>query len=80
MPQATPSAGTTAAGPTHATYQRLWNTTRVGTPVATVLGRWPKPPYQQYTDNNSNCPNGAVTQTAAGYFCTATGTPAFRVA
>lgn len=36
--------------------------------------------YRQYTDTTSNCPNGAVTQTAAGYFCTATGTPAFRVA
>lgn len=36
--------------------------------------------YRQYTDNSSNCPSGAVTQTAAGYFCTATGAPAFRVA
>ncbi len=34
---------------------------------------------RQYTDNNSNCPNGDVTQTGAGFFCTATGQPAFRV-
>jgi len=36
--------------------------------------------YRQYTDNSSNCTNGQVTQTASGYYCTATGTPAFRVA
>jgi len=35
---------------------------------------------RQYTDNNSNCANGQVTQTASGYSCTATGAPAFRVA
>ncbi|MGI8858269.1 MAG: hypothetical protein ACR2JW_21210 [Thermomicrobiales bacterium] len=35
--------------------------------------------YRQYTDNNSNCANGQVTQTASGYYCTATGTPAFSV-
>lgn len=34
---------------------------------------------RQYTDNNSNCANGQVTQTASGYYCTATGAPAFRV-
>ncbi len=35
--------------------------------------------YRQYTDNNSNCVNGQVTQTASGFYCTATGTPAFSV-
>ena len=36
--------------------------------------------YRQYTDNNSNCVNGQVTQTASGFYCTATGTPAFSAA
>lgn len=31
---------------------------------------------RQYIDNNSNCPNGDVTQTLSGFFCTATGQPA----
>ena len=35
---------------------------------------------RQYTDTNSNCTNGAVTQTVSGYYCTGTGTPAYRVA
>jgi hypothetical protein len=35
--------------------------------------------YRQYTDNNSNCADGQVTQTASGFYCTATGTPAFTV-
>ena len=35
--------------------------------------------YRQYTDNNSNCTDGQVTQTASGYYCTTTGTPAYRV-
>ncbi len=35
--------------------------------------------YRQYTDSNSNCVNGQVTQTASGYYCTATGTPAISV-
>jgi hypothetical protein len=35
---------------------------------------------RQYTDNSSNCTNGQVTQTASGYYCTATGTPAYHVA
>jgi len=34
---------------------------------------------RQYTDNNSNCPNGDVTQTPSGFFCTANGAPAVRV-
>jgi len=34
---------------------------------------------RQYTDNNSNCPNGDVTQTSSGFFCTANGAPAVRV-
>ena len=35
---------------------------------------------RQYTDNNSNCTNGQVTQTASGYYCTASGAPAYHVA
>jgi hypothetical protein len=35
--------------------------------------------YRQYTDSNSNCADGQVTQTASGYYCTNTGTPAFSV-
>jgi len=31
---------------------------------------------RQYTDNNSNCPNGDVTQTLGGFFCTVNGQPA----
>ncbi len=34
---------------------------------------------RQYTDTNSNCTDSQVTQTASGFYCTATGTPAFRV-
>lgn len=34
---------------------------------------------RQYNDGNSNCPNGDVTQTLSGFFCTANGQPAFRV-
>ncbi len=35
--------------------------------------------FRQYTDTSSNCADGQVTQTASGYYCTTTGTPAFRV-
>jgi hypothetical protein len=35
--------------------------------------------YRQYTDNNANCTDGQVTQTTSGYYCTSTGTPAYRV-
>jgi len=34
---------------------------------------------RQYNDGNSNCPNGDVTQTLSGFFCTANGAPALRV-
>jgi hypothetical protein len=34
------------------------------------------PVIRQYTDNNSNCPNGDVTETVAGFYCTANGQPA----
>jgi hypothetical protein len=34
------------------------------------------PVIRQYTDTNSNCPNGDVTQTAAGFYCTVDGQPA----
>ncbi len=46
---------------------------------STVAGYSDSAIYRQYTDNNSNCANGQVTQTASGYYCTATGTPAFSV-
>jgi hypothetical protein len=35
--------------------------------------------YRQYTDNRTNCPDGQVTQTPGGYFCTNYGIPAFVV-
>jgi len=35
---------------------------------------------RQYNDSNSNCPNGDVTQTTSGFFCTVNGQPAFRTA
>ena len=34
---------------------------------------------RQYNDGSSNCPNGDVTETVGGFFCTANGQPAFRV-
>lgn len=34
---------------------------------------------RQYTDANTNCADDAVTETTAGYFCTNSGVPAFRV-
>lgn len=34
---------------------------------------------RQYSDPNSNCADGQVTQTVSGYYCTTTGTPAFHV-
>jgi hypothetical protein len=33
--------------------------------------------YRQYTDNRSNCPDGQVTQTPTGYYCTNYGVAAF---
>lgn len=33
---------------------------------------------RQFNDGRSNCPNGDVTETTSGFFCTATGQPAFR--
>jgi hypothetical protein len=33
---------------------------------------------RQYNDDRSNCPNGDVTETTSGFFCTANGQPAFR--
>lgn len=35
--------------------------------------------YRQYTDNRTNCPDGQVTQTPGGYFCTNYGVPAYVV-
>jgi hypothetical protein len=35
----------------HADYARLWKRTRVGESKSTVLARWPKKPYQHYSDN-----------------------------
>jgi hypothetical protein len=35
----------------HAYFTHLWQGTHVGEPTAAVLARWPKNPYQHYTDN-----------------------------
>ena len=35
----------------HADYEELWVGTHIGEPKAAVLARWPKVPYQHYTDN-----------------------------
>jgi hypothetical protein len=35
----------------HADFERLWAETRLDEPTAAVLARWPKVPYQHYTDN-----------------------------
>jgi len=35
----------------HDEYALLWQGTHVGEPMEAVLGRWPKDPYQHYTDN-----------------------------
>jgi hypothetical protein len=34
-----------------ADFARLWHGTHVGEPEEAVLERWPKDPYQHYTDN-----------------------------
>jgi hypothetical protein len=40
----------------HADFERIWAETRLGDPTAAVLARWPKIPYQHYTDNlKDNC-------------------------
>jgi hypothetical protein len=44
---------------------------------AAYAGYAPYAAFRQYTDNRSNCPDGQVTQTGAGYFCTNYGVPAF---
>jgi hypothetical protein len=46
---------------------------------STVAGYDGSAIYRQYTDNNSNCADGQVTQTASGFYYTTTGTPAFSV-
>src|SRR5206468_3592255 len=43
-------------------------------PVYGAVGN--APVIRQYTDNNANCPNGDVTETTAGFYCTANGQPA----
>ncbi len=39
---------------THADFVRLWQGTRIGDPRGAVLARWPKNPYQHYTDSLKN--------------------------
>jgi hypothetical protein len=40
----------------HADFERIWAQTRLGDPTTAVLARWPKIPYQHYTDNlKDNC-------------------------
>jgi hypothetical protein len=41
-----------------------------------AYGYAPSVAYRQYTDNRTNCPDGQVTQTPGGYFCTNYGVPA----
>jgi len=36
---------------THTDFARLWQGTHVGESAAAVLARWPKTPYQHYTDS-----------------------------
>jgi hypothetical protein len=43
-----------AVQPNHAAYQKLWNGTRVGSSMSSVLARWPSPPYERYTDGAKN--------------------------
>ena len=35
----------------HADFERLWAQTRLDEPTPAVLARWPKIPYQHYSDN-----------------------------
>lgn len=46
---------------------------------AGYYGYAPYVAYRQYTDNRTNCPDGQVTQTPGGYFCTNYGGSAFVV-
>ncbi len=40
----------------HADFERMWAQTRLGDSTSSVLARWPKIPYQHYTDNlKDNC-------------------------
>jgi len=40
----------------HADFELIWTETHVGDPASTTLARWPKVPYQHYTDNlKDNC-------------------------
>jgi len=44
----------TGGGPgklSNADYARLWQGTLIGQPEKAVLARWPKNPYQHYSDN-----------------------------
>ncbi|MHB8646855.1 MAG: hypothetical protein ACYDAR_13780 [Thermomicrobiales bacterium] len=58
--------------PTYASanYSNVANTFAYGTGGVII---------RQYSDPNSNCADTQVTQTTSGYYCTTTGTPAFRV-
>ena len=35
----------------HTDFERIWAETTLGDPTKTVLARWPKTPYQHYSDN-----------------------------
>ena len=49
-------SGGTPKHMTHDDYTKIWLQTRVGDPMADVLARWPKVPYQHYKDNlNDDC-------------------------
>jgi hypothetical protein len=48
----TGGGGKSAAGqPTHAQWEDLWDATHVGDSQDSILAKWPKVPYQHFTDN-----------------------------
>jgi hypothetical protein len=40
-----------ASRPTHVQWEALWDASHVGDPQASLLSKWPKVPYQHFTDN-----------------------------
>ena len=68
-------AASSLSGPVYnggfAPYAPGFNGTAYGTIVNGAIIR-------QYNDGRSNCPNGDVTETTSGFYCTANGQPALR--
>ena len=46
--------GGASGQPSNAEYARLWLATHVGQSEAAVLARWPKNPYQHYSDGQGH--------------------------